>query len=103
MKPTPNLHWTELLKAKRNPLLASKPHHNMDNLVWGLGGAGLVAGFDLFTTVKLPKLGKRGRMLVHGGLAFASLLAPRSPFTAGMGGALFYAFISETYNSLLKE
>lgn len=94
--------WANKLKAKRNPFLThSTPNHSVPKeLAFALSGAIAAATFNAMVTDKLPS---KMHIPAHGTLALATTLIPSHSLSAAIGGAMFYAFMSETYYGFIKS
>jgi hypothetical protein len=96
-----SLSWANKLKARKNPFLApSRSTPSMVNLAYGMGAAGLSAAIRV---VVLDKLSAQWRLPMHGLLAATSLAGAQNPMHAAFGGALFYALISDSYYTHIKN
>lgn len=101
------MKWAHRLKARKNPFLApaqSNPlqtlKDNCKRIPYTMLGAIGSASFNAFLTDRLPS---NFHLPFHTVIASSTLVLPRHPVTAAIGGAMFYALITETYQSIAKN
>lgn len=101
--PAPSvLAWAEKLKATKNPFYAPNPSPEKKNsLHYVVAGAIAAASFNAVVTDKMVP--KKWHIPTHAGLAIASTLLPSHPMSAAVGGAMFYAAITEPYYAFIKS
>lgn len=99
----PKLEWGELLKTK-NPFIAPKRKLQIPESMKCLGGSLLGAsGAVIFNKILIDKLPNKWHLPTHFLGASLTVLMPSSSISAGLGGAMFYAFINETYQKLIVK